>query len=72
MHWYNYLSITEVMENKKINVGFKVLSMMVMKSSIFWDITPCTLFTFRRLKQCYIPEQRTLQIQGGADKSLVL
>jgi hypothetical protein len=26
------------------NVRFKVITAVVMKSSIFWDITPCSLF----------------------------
>jgi hypothetical protein len=28
-------------------VGFKVLTAMVMKCSIFWDITPCSLLAVR-------------------------
>jgi hypothetical protein len=28
--------------NVKINVGSEVLTQMIMKSSIFWDITPCS------------------------------
>jgi hypothetical protein len=27
---------------KKYNVGFEVLTAVVMKSSIFWDVMPCS------------------------------
>jgi hypothetical protein len=43
---------------RKTCVGFEVLTAVVMKSTIFWDITPCdTQRTTRR----YIPEDGTLQ-----------
>jgi hypothetical protein len=36
----------------KTNVGFEVLTAVIMNNSIFWDITPCSQFgsqqTFRR------------------------
>jgi hypothetical protein len=28
--------------NISFNVGFEVLTAVVMKSSVFWDITPCS------------------------------
>jgi hypothetical protein len=30
------------------NVGFEVLTAVVMKSKIFWDITPCSPLKFNR------------------------
>jgi hypothetical protein len=39
------------------NAGFEVLTAAVMKSTIFWDITPCSQRTTRRC----IPEDSTLQ-----------
>jgi hypothetical protein len=31
---------------KKLIVGFEVITAVVMKSSIFWDITPCNPLKF--------------------------
>jgi hypothetical protein len=33
----------------QIHVGFEVLTPVVMKSSIFWDISPCSLLKVNRL-----------------------
>jgi hypothetical protein len=45
-------------------VGFLVPAVVVMKSFIFWDITPCssskTSVDFRRTTRHYIPEDRTV------------
>jgi predicted membrane protein len=30
-------------QNERTYVGFEVLTAVVMKSSVFWDITPCSL-----------------------------
>jgi hypothetical protein len=30
-------------------VGFEVLTAVVMKSTIFWDVTPCSPLSFRAL-----------------------
>jgi hypothetical protein len=35
--------------NKIYFVGFEVLTAVVMKSSIFWDITPCSPLKVNRL-----------------------
>jgi hypothetical protein len=51
-HWtqLRYERINE--SNHKINVGFEVLTAVLIKSSVFWDITPCSPLkvkpTFRR------------------------
>jgi hypothetical protein len=52
-------------------VGFEVLTVVVMKSSIFWDITPysayhlpspwffaCHIFPPLRLRRCFLPTRR--------------
>jgi hypothetical protein len=36
------LSVTSCFETVKQNIGFEVLTTVVMKSTIFWDITPCS------------------------------
>jgi hypothetical protein len=36
------------LEPLNINVGFEVLTAMVMKSANFWDITPCSLLKVNR------------------------
>jgi hypothetical protein len=33
-----------------MQLGFKVLTAVVMKSSAFWDITPCSPFKVNRLQ----------------------
>jgi hypothetical protein len=51
-------------------VGFEVLTAVVMKSAIFWDITLCSPLsvnrrfggTYHRHLQCYIPEDGTLRV----------
>jgi hypothetical protein len=39
-------------KNKSVNilswVGFEVFTAVVMKSVIFWDVTPCSLLSFNR------------------------
>jgi hypothetical protein len=42
-------------------VGFEVLTAVVMKNSIFWDITPCSeplKVDFQRIIRRFIPEDR--------------
>jgi hypothetical protein len=39
-------------------VGFEVFTAVVIKSIIFWDMTPCSPLTAR----CHIPEDDTLYI----------
>jgi hypothetical protein len=34
--------------NKTENVGFEVFTAVVMKSIIFWDVTPCSLLSYNR------------------------
>jgi hypothetical protein len=41
-------------------VGFEVLTVVVMKSTIFWDITPCSLL---RINRCF-GGTYCLQLQG--------
>jgi hypothetical protein len=44
IHRYFILTETAVMQrNMKELVGFEVLTTVVMKNTIFWDITPCSL-----------------------------
>jgi hypothetical protein len=44
-----------VFEQTRIYVGFEVLTMVVMKSTIFWDITPCSpLNVNRRFRETYL------------------
>jgi hypothetical protein len=42
-------------------IGFEALIAVVMKSSIFWNVTPCSPFKFDR---CFGGTYR-LQLQGG-------
>jgi hypothetical protein len=45
-------------------VGFKVLTVVVMKSTILWDITPCSLLSVnRRFRGIY-----RLHLQGRKNK----
>jgi hypothetical protein len=38
-----------VLRSKDSVVGFEVLTAVVMKSSVFWDITPCSLLKVNEL-----------------------
>jgi hypothetical protein len=51
------LSICEKINLQRLCVGFEVLTAMVMKSSIFRDITLCSLST--NYTALYISEDRT-------------
>jgi hypothetical protein len=42
-----------------MNVGFEVSTAMVMKSIIFWDMTPCSVATQQTTRR-HIPEDDTL------------
>jgi hypothetical protein len=51
----------------EVNVGFGVLTTMVMKSTIFWDITPCSPLKVNRRfgGKCYLYRQGRRIIQAG-------
>jgi hypothetical protein len=58
MYYFVYSCAT----NNTSFVRFQVLTAVVMKSSIFWDITPCSPLKFdQRTIRRYIPEDSTLQ-----------
>jgi hypothetical protein len=54
MPWVLLLDVKDEEENlvqrtnNEIPVGFEVFTAVVMKSIIFWDITPCSLLSFNR------------------------
>jgi hypothetical protein len=51
---FKTMTILTPMTTNWIYVGFEVLSPVVMKSSIYWDITPCSPLKFiRRLGGTY-------------------
>jgi hypothetical protein len=46
---------------EKVFVGFEVLTAVVMKSSVFWDITPCSPL---KVNRCFGGTYR-IHLQGG-------
>jgi hypothetical protein len=58
-YWqWNHGSVGFDVKTSHNYVGFEVLTAVVMKSIIFWDMTPCSPLTTRR----HIPEDATLLI----------
>jgi hypothetical protein len=53
------IALTIYLRTGNICATFEVLTAVVMKSSVFWDITPCS--PFNGLIWRYIPEDRTLR-----------
>lgn len=52
-----------------VNLGFDVLTVVNMKSAIFWDVVPCNLLDIYRETLCY---QTSTGIHGGTSQKIVL
>jgi hypothetical protein len=46
--WVQIFSSTPCSQTSSVYVGFEVLTAVVMKSTIFWDMTPCSPVNFNR------------------------
>jgi hypothetical protein len=56
-----------------MNVGFEVLTAVVMKSPIFWDIMPCSLLKVNQYFRgtCYLHLQGTIWHYIPEERALV-